>query len=158
MVRKLGWSMIVAQARVFWDLKAQPFLAAQIYKLTAFPSWFYWLIWKHFMGLCDIKLPWFIVLFTCDDCVCGPFKFLYYAYAAQSGPWAEALAVKWVKPGKGSHWEFWFISTHTVLEQTCKSSETSAARFVSKRRRHWRILSGGEEVKWDASDRFWEIK
>ncbi len=97
-------------------------LRAQICNQKALFSWFYWLIWKHFMGLCDIDLPWFIVLFCFLPVMTvvadvawfgewGPFKFLP-CYAAQSGPWAEALAVKWVKPGRGSHWELWFISTH----------------------------------------------
>jgi len=36
---------------------------------------------------------------------CGPFKFLS-CYAAVSGPWTEALALKWVKPGRGKHWGF----------------------------------------------------
>ncbi len=113
-------------------------------------------IWKHFMGLWywPAMIHCSLMFFTCDDCVVadvawfgewGPFKFLP-CYAAQSGPWAEALDVKWVKPGRGSHREFWFISTHAVLEQTCKSSEMSAARFVSKLRKRSRILSG-EEIK-----------
>jgi len=36
------------------------------------------------------------------------------------------------------------LSPLTVLEQTCKSSEMSAARFMSKLRKRSQILSGGE--------------